>query len=151
MLKPASPLAKFRPEILVLAVNWRSLGLSDETADPANTVRSLIDGMTALWRTCQQRYGSAVIQMNFEIPEVDPLGRLSAASPGGRARVIQRLNLELWDVAQQAGVVVLDVEQLAATAGKRSWSDRGMWIGGEETAAGGGVAERRRTVAALAR
>ena len=69
-------------------------------------------GMAALWRACQHRYHAAVIQMNFEIPEVDPLGRLSAASPGGRARIIQRLNLELWDAAQQAGVSVLDVEFL---------------------------------------
>ena len=81
ILDPASPLAKFQPEIVVLAVDWRSLGLSDETADPVKTVRSLIDGMTALWRACQQRYATAVIQTNFEIPEVDALGRLSAASP----------------------------------------------------------------------
>jgi hypothetical protein len=93
----------------VLAVNWRSLGLLDETADPATTVRNLIDGMAALWRTCQHRYRAAVIQLNFEIPEVDPLGRLSAASPGGRARVIHTLNLERWDAAQQARVAVLDV------------------------------------------
>src|SRR5262249_56628159 len=112
----ARPVASVRPGMIVLAANGHSLGLSNETADPANTVRSLIDGMTALWRTCQQRYGAAVIQMNFEIPEVDPLGRLSAASPGGRARVIQRLNLELLDAAQQAGVAVLDVEHLAGGA-----------------------------------
>src|SRR5215510_427039 len=151
ILDPASPLAKFRPEMIVLAVNWHSLGLSDETADPANTVRSLIDGMTALWRTCQQRYGAAVIQTNFEIPEVDPLGRLSVALPGGRARVIQRLNLDLWDAAQQAGVVVLDVEQLAATAGKRSWSDPGMWIAAKQYPAADAVPQLTRSLAALVR
>jgi len=151
VLDPASQLATFRPEIVVLAVDWRRLGLSDETADPANAVRNLIDGMTALWRTCQQRYRAAVIQTNFEIPEVDPLGRLSAASPGGRARVIQRLNLELWDAAQQAGVAVLDVEQLAAATGKRNWSDPGMWIAAKQYPAADAVPPLTRNLAALVR
>ena len=151
ILDPSSQLAKFRPEIVVLAVNWHSLGLSGETAEPADTVRNLIDGMTALWRTCQQRYGAAVIQMNFEIPEVDPLGRLSGASPGGRARVIQRLNLELWDVAQQAGVAVLDVEQLAAATGKRTWSNPGMWIAAKQYPAADAVPLLTRNLAALVR
>src|SRR5262245_56865864 len=83
ILDSASPLAKYRPEIVMLAVNWRSLGLSDETADPAKTVRSVVDGMAALWRACQHRYRAAVIQMNLEIPEVDTLGRLRGASVGG--------------------------------------------------------------------
>src|SRR5262249_29247246 len=151
VLDPASQLATFRPEIVVLAVDWRSLGLSDETANPADTVRSLIDGMTALWRTCQQRYRAAVIQTNFEIPAVVPLGRLSAASPGGRARVIQRLNLELWDAAQQAGVAVLDVEQLAAATGKRNWSDPGMWIAAKQYPAADAVPPLTRNLAALVR
>jgi hypothetical protein len=148
---PSSRLAKFRPEIVVLAVNWRSLGLLDETADPATTVRNLIDGMAALWRTCQHRYRAAVIQLNFEIPEVDPLGRLSAASPGGRARVIHTLNLELWDAAQQARVAVLDVEQLAAATGKRNWSDPGMWIAAKQYPTTDAVPLLTRNLAALVR
>jgi FkbH-like protein len=148
---PSSRLAKFRPEIVVLAVNWRSLGLLDETTDPATTVRNLIDGMAALWRTCQHRYRAAVIQLNFEIPEVDPLGRLSAASPGGRARVIHTLNLELWDAAQQARVAVLDVEQLAAATGKRNWSDPGMWIAAKQYPTTDAVPLLTRNLAALVR
>jgi FkbH-like protein len=148
---PSSRLAKFRPEIVVLAVNWRSLGLLDETADPAATVRNLIDGMAALWRTCQHRYRAAVIQLNFEIPEVDPLGRLSAASPGGRARVIHTLNLELWNAAQQARVAVLDVEQLAAATGKRNWSDPGMWIAAKQYPTTDAVPLLTRNLAALVR
>ena len=148
---PSSRLAKFRPEIVVLAVNWRSLGLLDETADPAATVRNLIDGLAALWRTCQHRYRAAVIQLNFEIPEVDPLGRLSAASPGGRARVIHTLNLELWDAAQQARVAVLDVEQLAAATGKRNWSDPGMWIAAKQYPTTDAVPLLTRNLAALVR
>lgn len=151
ILDPSSQLAKFRPEIVVLAVDWRSLGLSDETADPAKTVRTLIEGLAALWRTCQQRYRAAVIQTNFEIPEVDPLGRLSAASPGGRARTIQRLNLDLWDAAQQAGVAVLDVEQLAAATGKRNWSGPGMWIAAKQYPSADAVPLLTRDLAALVR
>jgi FkbH-like protein len=151
ILDPSSRLAKFRPEIVVLAVNWRSLGLLDETADPAKTVSNVINGMAGLWRTCQHRYRAAVIQMNFEIPEVDPFGRLSAAAPGGRARVIQKLNLELWDAAQQFGIAVLDVEQLAAATGKRNWSDPGMWIAAKQYPTTDAVPLLTRNLAALVR
>ena len=151
ILDPSSPLAEFRPEVVVLAMNWRSLGLPDETGQPDATVQATIEQMTALWRACQQRFGAAVIQMNFEVPEVDPLGRLSAAASGGRARILQRLNLELWDSAQKAGVSILDFEQLAASVGKRNWSDPGMWIAAKQYPAPDAAPLLTRNLAALVR
>ena len=151
ILDPASPLTEFRPEVVVLATNWRSLGLPDETGQPAETVRAIMDQIETLWRACQQRFGAAVIQMNFEVPEVDSFGRLSAAAAGGRTRILQRLNLELWDAAQNTGASILDVEQLAATIGKRTWSDPAMWIAAKQYPSPDAAPMLTRNLAALVR
>ena len=78
ILSPDSPLAQFNPEVVILATSWHSLGLPDETADPDQAVGSYIELLRPLWTQCAQRWGASVIQHNFEIPEVDPFGRLSA-------------------------------------------------------------------------
>ncbi len=67
--------------------------------------------------------GANVIQCNFEIPEIDPLGNLSAALPGGRAHVIRQFNLELSHHA----VSILDVDQIAGLHGKQRWHDEVLW------------------------
>jgi FkbH-like protein len=85
------------------------------------------------------------------VPEVDPFGRLSAAFPGGRTRILQRLNLELWDAAQKAGASVLDVEQLAAVVGKRNWSDPAMWIAAKQYPSPDAAPLLTRNLAALVR
>ena len=40
ILDPASRLAEFQPEVVVLATNWRSPGLADETVQPDETVKA---------------------------------------------------------------------------------------------------------------
>jgi FkbH-like protein len=127
LLDPPSQLAEFSPDVIVLAVPWCSLGLPDESAEPDEAVRAIIDSLRSLWKIAQDRFGATVIQMNFEIPEIDPLGRLSAVLPGGRARVLSRVNLALWEAGEQSRVLVFDLEQVAATIGKRNWSDPTAW------------------------
>ena len=128
LFDPQSRLTEFSPNVIVLAVPWHSLGLPDESAQPDQDVRAIIDSFKSLWKIAQDRFGAAVIQMNFEVPEIDPRGRLSAALAGGRARVLSRLNLELWDEAENSGVLVFDLEQVAATISKTNWSDPTEWI-----------------------
>ena len=72
--------------------------------------------------------GAAIIQLNFETPEIDPFGRLSTAVRGGRARIVQRLNLELWNAAEKQNIAVLDLNEAAASYGKQRWNNPGMWI-----------------------
>jgi FkbH-like protein len=125
---PNSALARFHPDVIVIATGWRSLGLRDEEESPAAAVAERLAAIESLWQQARERLGAAVIQFNFEVPAGDPLGNLSAALPGGRGRVLCTLNLALWDAAQRTpGVVILDLEQIAARFGKDRWSDPVMW------------------------
>ncbi len=126
ILDPESDVSAFRPEIVILATDWRSLGLPEEL--PEEGASAGISGLRALWESCSSRWGATVIQHNFEVPEVSALGSLSAMLPGGRARVLRNLNQELAD----SGIAILDVEQIAGLYGKQRWSDPAQWIAAKQ-------------------
>jgi FkbH-like protein len=130
ILSPESGLKAFRPDVVILATDWRSLHLPDEVgaADAEQVVRAKVADLEELWRTCREQTGATVIQPNFEIPESDPYGRLSVSRPGGRGRLLHRINLELWEAEQrQPGVAIFDLEQAASIYGKQRWNDPVLW------------------------
>jgi FkbH-like protein len=123
-----SGLARFKPDVVVIGADWRSLGLRDEEDSPAQVVRDHRSRLESLWKECRERLGASVIQFNYEAPPYEALGQLGTAFPGGRGRLLRALNLALWDAAAGVpGVVILDVDQIAARFGKDRWSDPVLW------------------------
>jgi FkbH-like protein len=123
-----SGLARFQPDVIVLATDWRWLGLRDEEASPGEALRERMARIESLWREVNERLCATVIQFNYEVPAVDAFGRMSAALPGGRGRLLRAINLKLWDAAQGSpGVAILDVDQAAAGFGKDRWHDAVLW------------------------
>jgi len=151
IVDPESGMAKFRPDVIVIAVDYRALGLVDVFSDPDAAVEGIVAQFRGLWTACQERFGAAVVQFNFEIPEIDPFGRLSAAVAGGRSRVLQQVNLQLWDVAQRANVAVFDMNEAAAEYGKQRWNDAGMWIAAKQYPAAEALPSLARRLASLVR
>ena len=128
ILGPSSALDAFHPSLVFLAMDWRSLGLPEVVSDPDGWMKSCLQELRGLWRQCRERFQAQVIQHNFEVPVASPYGRLSMVMPGGRARLIQRLNLELWiAAAAEPGVQILDVNEIASAYGKYRWDDRSLW------------------------
>ena len=123
ILDPASGLAQFQPDLVLIAADWRSLALPAESPDPAATIAAKLAQFQPLWQHCRQNLGANVIQCNFEVPEIDPLGNLGATLPGGRASILRQLNLELT----RQGVAILDIDQLAALHSKQRWHDEALW------------------------
>jgi len=125
---PASGLARFRPDVIAIATDWRSLGLQDEEDAPGNIVRARCAQLESLWRESRERLGATVVQFNYEAPPFEAFGQMSAALPGGRGRLLRAINLELWEAAGRTpGVAILDVDQIAARFGKDRWSDPVLW------------------------
>jgi FkbH-like protein len=125
---PASGLTRFRPAVIAIGTDWRSLGLRDEEESPADIIREHTARLESLWRESRERLGATVIQFNYEAPPCEALGHLSAALPGGRGRLLRAINLALWEAATRTqGVAILDVDQIAARFGKDRWSDPVLW------------------------
>jgi FkbH-like protein len=125
---PDSGLARFRPDVLAIGTDWRSLGLRDEEDSPGAIVREHLERLESLWREARERLGATVVQFNYEAPPFEALGQLSTALPGGRGRLLRAINLALWEAAGRTqGVAILDVDQIAARFGKDRWSDPVLW------------------------
>jgi FkbH-like protein len=125
---PNSGLTRFRPDIIVIATDWRSLGLRDEEDSPGEVIREHTARLESLWREARERLGATVIQFNYETPPFDALGHMSAALAGGRGRLLRAINLALWESAVRTqGVTILDVDQIAARFGKDLWHDPVLW------------------------
>jgi FkbH-like protein len=125
---PDSGLTRFRPDVIAIGTDWRSVGLRDEEDAPGGIVGEHIARLESLWREARERLGATVIQFNYEVPPFEALGHLSAALPGGRGHLLRAINLALWESAGRTqGVTILDVDQIAARFGKDRWNDPVLW------------------------
>ena len=149
---PQSGLAIFRPDVVVIAPDWRWLEFADEEPDPPLALARRLAQIEGLWNSCRDRLSAFTVQFGFEIPLDEPWGRLSMALGGGRARMIQQLNLALWEAAAKtAGLAILDVEQMASQFGKARWSDAVLWQVAKQYPAPDALAPLGREITALLR
>jgi FkbH-like protein len=150
ILDPRSALGAFAPETVILLPPVGSLGLDDQNGE--EVVEEQAARFRRLWRQSQERWGAFTLQCNFEVPLADPLGRLSAAVPGGRAWTLRRLNQALWEAASaEPGVAVFDLDQTAAAYGKRRWSDPVLWYAAKQYPAAAALPALSRELAATLR
>jgi FkbH-like protein len=129
VLDGASELHEFAPEITVLALDWRWLALEEPVTDPAAVIAQKLEEIEQIWNSIAANFHCHIIQHNFVVPELSAIGALSSRTSTGRANVIRRLNLALFErSAMRSDVTVLDVDEIASLFGKRAWDDARMWI-----------------------
>jgi FkbH-like protein len=129
VLLPGSELYRFAPSIAILApgsdsVTIPALGSDDET------VRRSLESEVDTWRARWERLGAAgiqVVQDNFVLPGLRPLGSQEAAVPAAPSRYLARLNAVLLDAAP-GHVKIHDLEHVASWFGKRSWFDERFFV-----------------------
>ncbi len=126
ILDPASSLARFRPEVLIVATQWRDLNLPPVVDDEAGTVERLAGEYRGLWRTASDRFNCHVIQHAFDRPVSDSYGILAQRLPGSRRRVIDRLNVSL-ETDTPAFASVLDTARVVERVGADAWADPRQW------------------------
>jgi FkbH-like protein len=114
-------LRQFKPDLIILATDWRSAARASSPAAHVNELASL-------WSICRERYGAAVIQWNYEVPALDPTGRLGRVHPAARNHLLQAINEELWEAERaKRGAFILDVDGIASEFGKSRWEDPAAW------------------------
>jgi FkbH-like protein len=125
-LDPASGLARFRPGIVILQMQWRDLELAGVTEEPEPWVARTVESYAALWQRLTQAFSCHVIQPAFDFPAEEPYGHLGGALRGGRTRLIELLNLRMREAAPP-NVSVLDVPAVQREVGARRWENPGDW------------------------
>jgi FkbH-like protein len=127
ILDPGSPLYRFHPHVVVLAVQTRDVapGLWRGEA-AADDVLSRFGGWIASFREHSQ---AALIVHSLEAPAIPGAGILDAQREDNAAEAIHRINRGLRAMAgQHPGVYILDYDALVARHGRDRWSDPRKWL-----------------------
>ncbi|MBX0331342.1 HAD-IIIC family phosphatase [Oscillochloris sp. ZM17-4] len=126
ILSPASGLYAFAPDFVLIATHWHDANLPPFSARPDDEVQRVVGEVRQLWESLLQRHACRIIQHNFELPPIDAYGHLGLSLPGGRGHMLREINRRLLEIAPGA-VAVLDLDHVAASYGKRRWSDMAYW------------------------
>lgn len=127
ILDPGSDLYAFAPDAVVLAADQREVRLPELSTDPEADLTSEVERWTGLWSTLTERAGATVLHLTFVPPLADALGSHGAVHPGGRRRLLRRLNLALGEAAGP-GVHLVDLESVAYAVGEAGFSDPAYWF-----------------------
>jgi FkbH-like protein len=135
LLDPASRLADFRPDVVLLSMTARQaiagvpLQAGEEQAEQA--LHGVVSGLRDLWRAARERFGATVMQQSF-LDVFEPIfGSHDRLMPAAPARLVNRLNDLLAAAARQDGALLLDVAQASARDGIDAWYDVARWLQGK--------------------
>ena len=123
---------KFRPDIVLIHTTCRNVTRFPELLESeAETERYVRDEMTrfeALWEKIHTSLGAVIIQNNFDLPRLKPLGNLEAAQSFGRINYLLRLNAEFAKYARShTHFLINDIHYLSAQVGLAAWSSPSYW------------------------
>jgi len=94
-------------------------------------VDSIVEQQMKLWGRLSADFSCHVVQHAFDLPDSDAYGYFSAALPGGRKRVIGKVN-ERMRAAAPAFVSILDTDAVQRQLGAR-WEDPLTWYNFQQT------------------
>ena len=130
LLDPRSDFAAQRPDFVLLAFDYRALGLDSvrlrkEEADDA--VAAAINHVSSMAAGIRDIIKSTCILQTLVVPSDPVFGGLDARISGSPRAMIARFNLRLINEVAKANDLVVDADFLACKAGLDSWNDARGW------------------------
>jgi len=122
----------FKPDIVFVHTSWQNVAqfpaLSENEADVENHVRREMARFECLWEKIHTGLGSIIIQNNFDLPRLRPIGNLEASAPFGRVCFLLRLNAEFARYARNhSRLLINDIHYLSAQVGLSAWFEPSYW------------------------
>ena len=117
----------FKPEIVIVFTSSANIInrplLSDTPGEVSAKLETEYSRYRTIWESLSSRYGSLIIQNNFELPFTHPEG--SIVLPQSAGRFVSRLNEKFAEYADShKGFYVHDLSRIAAQAGLSRWHNR---------------------------
>ncbi len=82
----------------------------------------------SLWEKIHTGLGALIIQNNFDLPRLRPLGNLEASEAFGRVNFLLRLNAEFATYARNhSRFLINDILYLSAQVGLAAWFEHSYW------------------------
>lgn len=131
ILDAESSLYAFKPQLVWIFSTQRDVELAVEPGARGAELEGRIDEelsrRSSLWRIVEQRLHCPVLQNNADVPADDPFGHMAGAVAWGRRSMLRRYNAALA-AAAPSGVVVFDLDHVAASFGTSRWVDARLWF-----------------------
>jgi len=129
-LDPASGLYSFGPDVVVILQSIGKLRSSyyESAGDRSAFARTRAGEIEEVWKAIRKRSGASIVQSNFVVPYERPFGNYGLQVPDTLHGAVIELNREIAGRAREnAGVLVNDVDYLAAWFGRRHFIDEKLW------------------------
>jgi len=127
-------LEAFQPRIAYIHTTWKNIrsfpAVGADSAAFEAAVEEEMQRFRTIWAELEKQHPTCtIIQNNFDLPLLRPLGNLEAGSYSGRVALINRLNYEFARAAAgNPRLVIHDIHSLAAEAGLGNWYDANAWF-----------------------
>ena len=131
ILRPNSDLAKFRPDVVMLSIDGRTLvpnlPLSADSKEAAIAIDTRIEELTGLWRAARERLKATLIQQTCLSSEPAIFGNFERLLPATPAALTADVNRKLAAAAAQEGVLLFDLAAASQTVGTSLLCDPMLW------------------------
>jgi FkbH-like protein len=122
----------FKPDIVFIHTTWHNVSqfpeLLEAEADVEHRVRREAARFESLWEKIHTGLGALIIQNNFDLPRLRPLGNLEASRSFGRVNFLSRLNAEFANYARNhSRFLINDILYLSAQVGLAAWHEHSYW------------------------
>lgn len=122
----------FKPDIVFIHTTWHNVSQFPELMEPEaeveQRVRREMARFESLWEKIHTELGALIIQNNFDLPHLRPLGNLEASESFSRVNFLLRLNAEFAKYARNhSRFLINDILYLSAQVGLGAWHGRTYW------------------------
>jgi FkbH-like protein len=122
----------FKPNIVFIHTTWHNVSefpqLLETEAEVEQRVRQEMTRFESFWEKIHTGLGAIIIQNNFDLPRLRPLGNLEASQAFGRVNFLLRLNSEFASYARShSRFFINDIHYLSAQVGLTGWLGHSYW------------------------
>jgi FkbH-like protein len=146
----------FKPDIVFIHTTWHNVSqfpdLLQTEAEVEDRVRHEMGRFESLWEKIHTKLGAVIIQNNFDLPHVRPLGNLEASQSFTRVNFLLRMNTEFAKYARNhSRFLINDILYLSAQVGLDAWHGRTYWYNFHMALSPAGTVSLAQNVAAIAK
>jgi FkbH-like protein len=122
----------FKPDIVFIHTTWHNVSQFPELMEAEKEVEDRLRREAArfesVWEKIHRELGALIIQNNFDLPHLRPLGNLEAFESSGRVNFLMRLNAEFASYARKhSRFLINDILYLSAQVGLDVWHSHTYW------------------------
>jgi FkbH-like protein len=122
----------FKPNIVLIHTTWHNISDFPELLEAEGEVEQRVHREMArfesLWEKIHTELGALIIQNNFDLPCLRPLGNLEASESFGRVNFVLRLNAEFAKYARtHSRFLINDILYLSTQVGQAAWFRNSYW------------------------